>query len=102
MSRSYKKSPVVKEKASKFGKRQAGKAVRRFNGCIPNGKWYRRLYCSWDISDYSFRCTFRAWMKDYESSNKVALSEISNVNWRHMNCTKKEIINEWRKYYFSK
>lgn len=57
MSRSYKhrKSKVVhiKEQNSRFGKRQASAAVRRAAD-VPNGKQYRKYYCSWDISDYAW------------------------------------------------
>lgn len=57
MSRSYKhrKSPVVhiKEQNSKYGKRQASAAVRRAAE-VPNGKQYRKFYCSWNISDYEW------------------------------------------------
>lgn len=57
MSRSYKhrKSAVVhfKEQNSKFGKRQASAAVRRAVD-VPNGKQYRKFYCSWNISDYEW------------------------------------------------
>ncbi len=57
MSRSYKhrKSKVVhiKEQNSKFGKRQASAAVRRAVD-VPNGKQYRKYYCSWNISDYAW------------------------------------------------
>lgn len=57
MSRSYKhrKSAVVhiKDKNNKFCKRQAAAAVRRADD-VPDGKQYRKYYCSWNISDYSW------------------------------------------------
>ena len=57
MSRSYKhrKSPVVhiKDPNNKFCKKQASAAVRRAAD-VPNGKQYRKFYCSWDISDYEW------------------------------------------------
>lgn len=57
MSRSYKhrKSAVVhvKDRNSKFGKRQASSKVRRAVD-VPNGKQYRKFYCSWNISDYEW------------------------------------------------
>ena len=37
-----------------WAKRQASKAVRRFNGEIKNGKSYRKVFCSYDICDYKF------------------------------------------------
>lgn len=57
MSRSYKhrKSAVIhiKDQNSKFGKRQASAAVRRAAD-VPNGRQYRKFYCSWNISDYEW------------------------------------------------
>ena len=57
MSRSYKhrKSPVVhiKDPNNKFCKRKASAAVRRAAD-VPNGKQYRKFYCSWNISDYEW------------------------------------------------
>jgi len=38
-----------------FYKNQANRAVRNFEGEIPNGKWYRKLHDTWDICDYSYR-----------------------------------------------
>ena len=57
MSRSYKhrKGTLVhvKEQNSRFGKRQASAAVRRAVD-VPDGRQYRKYYCSWDISDYAW------------------------------------------------
>lgn len=57
MSRSYKhrKSKVVhfKDQNNKFCKRQASAVVRRAAD-VPNGKQYRKYYCSWNISDYAW------------------------------------------------
>ena len=54
MSRSYKKSPINKERNNKVGKRLASRAVRRESD-VQNGRQFRKIYCSWDISDWSFR-----------------------------------------------
>jgi len=55
MSRSYKKYPSGKcERSCKKGQRFANKTIRQYNDVIPNGKVYKRLYCSWDICDYKF------------------------------------------------
>lgn len=51
MSRSYKKHPFVKDPANKFMKRYANKKVRRTPN-IPNGKAYKKVFESWDISDW--------------------------------------------------
>ena len=37
-------------------KRFASKKVRSYPGEIPNGKAYRKLYCSWNIRDYVCHC----------------------------------------------
>ena len=55
LSRSYKKYPCCKdERSCKNGQRFANKTIRQYNDVIPNGKAYKRLYCSWDICDYKF------------------------------------------------
>lgn len=51
MSRSYKKHPIVKDPAGKYMKRFANKKVRRTKD-IPNGKAYRKVFETWDISDF--------------------------------------------------
>ena len=57
MSRSYKhrKCAVVhfKQQNSKIGKRQASVTVRKAAD-VPNGKQYKKYYCSWNISDYAW------------------------------------------------
>lgn len=44
MSRSIKKTPVCKEQASRWIKRQASKAVRRYPHDISFGKSYRKIF----------------------------------------------------------
>lgn len=53
MSRSRKKIACTKDsgKGKTWAKRQANKKVRRTEG-IPNGKQYRKVFCSWDIFDW--------------------------------------------------
>ena len=57
MSRSYKRFIVCKDQNSKFGKRQASRAVRRSRN-VPNGMKFKRFYCSWNICDYRYRERF--------------------------------------------
>ncbi|MCM1166524.1 MAG: hypothetical protein NC299_07070 [Lachnospiraceae bacterium] len=57
MSRSYKRTSVVKDSGSKFSKRMASKSVRRASD-IPKGCGYRKLFCSWNICDWRFFETF--------------------------------------------
>ena len=57
MSRSYKKNPVFKDN-NKGMKKAANCKVHRTKFCIANGNAYRKVFCSYDISDYSIRETF--------------------------------------------
>lgn len=53
MSRSYKRSPVIKDDAGKkFGKKYANKRVRHSD--IDSGGQYKKVYDSYNICDYSF------------------------------------------------
>ena len=54
MSRSIKKTPILKDggRSSKWGKRQANKAIRRYEDEIPNGGAYKKLFESMEINDY--------------------------------------------------
>lgn len=92
MSRSVKKSPVCNDHVTpgtRLLKRQASKAVRRFIGNVQNGKWYRKLYCSWDICDYRFYRTRQQAIHEWETSPSP----------RGQLLTQTEVIKEWAKYY---
>lgn len=55
MSRSEKRTPIVKDRSrngQKYLKRQASKAARRSD--IPNGAAYRKVYDSWRIHDWTW------------------------------------------------
>ncbi|KFZ25993.1 MAG: hypothetical protein KQ78_01955 [Candidatus Izimaplasma bacterium HR2] len=54
MSRSFKKEPWVVDKKNKFEKRKANKRVRNTN-IVANGRSFRKVSCSYDISDYKWR-----------------------------------------------
>lgn len=80
MSRSVKKTPFCKcERTCKWGKRNANRRVRRYKDSIPNGKWYKKIYNSWDICDYYsietwkqykewFEEPFRDWVDEEQKS----------------------------------
>jgi len=60
MSRSYKKVPCHKDysrsnNGTRYSKRLASKAVRKYEGEISDGRNYSKIYCSWNITDYKFR-----------------------------------------------
>lgn len=59
MARSRKKHPVQTDysKVKWFYKRQAAKKVRKHKGFIPDGAAYKRLYCSWNITDWRWWIT---------------------------------------------
>ena len=52
MSRSYRKTPVFKDKRA-GAKREANKKVRR-SPVVPDGGGYKRIYEQWEISDWRF------------------------------------------------
>ncbi len=51
MSRSYKKTPGWVDR-NPYAKRAANKRVRRYKHWLPDGRTYRKVYCSWEIRDY--------------------------------------------------
>ena len=52
MSRSYKK-PYIKQDGTKWAKRLANKRVRHTED-VGNYGSYKKVFCSYDISDYRF------------------------------------------------
>ena len=77
MSRSIKKTPVSKDQASRWIKRQASKAVRRYSQDIPFGKFYRKIYCSWDISDWRFYTPYKHAVKEWETTHSTWYRQVS-------------------------
>ena len=59
MSRSYKKNPFIKDAARKGPTYKSGKQIAnrivRHTGDIPGGGGCRKVYCSYNISDFAFR-----------------------------------------------
>ena len=56
MSRSFKKTPGFTSSGSshrRVAKKQANVKVRNTPD-IPNGKAYKKIFCSWDIDDYPY------------------------------------------------
>ena len=91
MSRSYKKSPVCTDHTSprtRWAKRQAAKAVRRYDEIIENGKFYRKIFCSWNICDYRF----------YQTKEKAILEWEMNARLRSR-FSKERILRNWEKFY---
>lgn len=73
MSRSYKKHPRVKDSASKNMKRFANKKVRRRSKELPKkGKSYKKVFQSYDISDWNWFWTREQAIKDWESAQDAS------------------------------
>ena len=87
MSRSFKKTPIVKDnsRGRKKDKRFANKKVRNTTS-VANGKQYRKYYNPWDIYDYVNYFSLQEWLavfrEDYE--------------------TESECITSWKKWYYNK
>ncbi|ETT74243.1 hypothetical protein C173_09118 [Paenibacillus sp. FSL R7-277] len=77
MSRSIKKTPVCKEQASRWIKRQASKAVRRYPHDISFGKSYRKIFSSWDISDWWFYTPYKKAVNEWETTHKTWRKQVS-------------------------
>ena len=67
MSRSYKKHSRVKDPANKGMKKYANKKVRHTEN-IPNGKAYKKVFCSWDISDWNWYWSREQAIKEWEAA----------------------------------
>lgn len=92
MSRSYKKTPIIKVAPfhAKWNKRQASKAVRRYRGKIPNGyAFLKKIYDPWDIHDYIIKETLsQAYRREYTYTRHV-----------YRNRSREEIKQIWEKYF---
>ena len=94
MSRSYKKSPVIKDSSRKgptfkSGKQIANRTVRNKED-IPNGGSYKKVYCSWNISDYKFMKTEAEFKKEWDRGDEY-------LHKRYK--TYKQALFDWKKYY---
>lgn len=83
MSRSYKKTPIVKDniKTRKYYKRQANKLIRR-SPLVFDGNYYRKIYNSWDIYDYVNYCTFEEYMSSSHLLSYCGSEEEQKQSWR--------------------
>lgn len=100
MSRSYRKFPIIKDSHRRDrshikSKDFANRAVRRYKE-IPIGKscFFKKIYCSWFISDYSFIDCM---------SETEAIRQWESGDCFYSSChTPKEVVWSWRKYYKNK
>lgn len=85
MSRSYKRYNVCKDKNNKLAKKTANKKTRKSKDTIQRCG-YKKLFCSWDISEWSNIMTFAEYIERFGNSSK----------------TLKELYREYYKKYRSK
>lgn len=64
MSRSFKKGNWVKDPNNKYMKRFANKKVRNSKD-VPSGKAYKKVFSSYDISDYKWMWTKKDAIYEY-------------------------------------
>lgn len=101
MSRSFKKQPITKD-SIKGGKRQANQVVRRYTGEIANGKSYKKLYESYDISDWSWRQSFQDYLAEYDADRHEYLNAYRPSLERHNPFNEVRNYATWRREYLSK
>ena len=100
MSRSRKKVPIYKDQATrKYGKKQANKAVRRRKEESFKGKEYRKVYSSWDISDYISYYSKEQAIKDwYQEENLPKYRQSLHNRYK----TIEKWLLHWKKWNFNK
>lgn len=89
MGKSYKKQPYCGHN-DRFMKRKANTTVRKINN-IPNGNSYKKFFCSYEISDYGWYCTYEEYIVRRTDWSKVGYYE-----------DEEEIIRDWYKSYKAK
>lgn len=85
MSRSYKKHAGIKDPANKGMKKFANKKVRHSND-VPNGKSYKKMFESYNISDFSWLYSWNECLATWEKSKKDKYNHIK---------TKEELYRYW-------
>lgn len=94
MSRSFKKHPVSTDgrNGQIIPKRFANKTVRRNKNKIPSkGKYYKKIYCSYNIHDWISRWSWEEAKKEYENNPWP--------HWKIQYPILKDFYNHWAKYY---
>ncbi|WP_304393356.1 hypothetical protein [uncultured Clostridium sp.] len=79
----------------------ASRKVRRYKGEIQNGNSYKKIFNSWDISDFCwYQTKEEAIMEWYKDQYDI----INNVNsWKSKyQCTLEEELAMWKKDYYCK
>ncbi|MBE1444768.1 hypothetical protein [Paenibacillus sp. OAS669] len=95
MSRSRKHAPVWTDHhtpGTRWAKRQANKAVRRYTNDLPNGKGYRKVYNPWNICDYRF----------FKTKQQAIYEWVISPCLRNRRMSEEEAIRSWLKWYVRK
>lgn len=100
MSRSYRKTPILKETGKKKKRTLANRKVRRKlnnpNYELADGRAYKKVFESWDISDYVTRLTLNEAIEDWYAS-------VKQYPWfKEMYPTLDSYIKWWKVTYKSK
>ena len=100
MSRSYKKTPIWKDRGTgKPGKQWANRTVRNYKSIISNGSSYKKLFCKWDIHDWVSRQTLDEVIALFESDMKRSLRE--DDYWKGIPKWD-EVYSNWAKWHLRK
>ena len=102
MSRSYKKTPIVKDNiGGKTGKRFANKKVRKFKGELLKGGEYKKISESWNINDFISYYTLEDAIADWFEEEKDYVPK--RKAWRHRRYkTLENWIIAWKKMMLNK
>lgn len=106
MSKSFKKTPIVKDwnTSTKYRKQQANRRVRRTKN-VPNGKAYRRYTNPYDIYEDVSRYSIHDWRVAYESILKEFERGVFNhyrTPWTREDIERSYGIEDWMKCYLRK
>ena len=101
MSRSSKKHPwVTDHKLHNDMKKFANKKVRNQED-LPNGRAFKKVFCSYDICDYKWRQTKEEAIEEYE--NALKHTEFKWNRWLLEEYpTLESWLWHWKKYYLRK
>ncbi|AHV95640.1 hypothetical protein [Paenibacillus sabinae] len=92
MSKSVKKSPVWTDHHTQVQAGVNDRLAEPYTATqmiFKNGKWYRKLFCSWIICDY----------RSYKTKQQV-IHEWEKSRWlRDRLLTQAEVIKDWEKFY---
>jgi len=103
MSRSFKKTPIIKyAPKSNVGQKLANRRVRRFKGDLPT-KGYsllKKIYDPWDVHDVVMRETLeetfdrRTWL--------LAKGDLNGHDYSYIELNINQAIQQWKKWYWRK